>query len=77
MKSLMLVNDFLNDYLLTAPRIIGLTVIIFGVALAFLAKRLTCVIKKQSDFDKADKTYITILTVSFVMILCGMIICIF
>ena len=77
MKFLMLVNDFLNDYLLTAPRIAGLTLIILGVALAFLAKRITRVVKKQSEFDKSDKTYVTLLTFSLCLILCGMVVCVF
>ena len=55
MKSLMLVNDFINDYLLTAPRIAGLSLLIVGVALAFLAKPITRVAKKQSEFDKFTK----------------------
>ena len=76
MKSIMLVNDVLHDYLLTAPRIIGLSIIIIGVSLAFLAKQITRVAKKQSEIDKGDKTYVTILTVAFVLILAGMIACI-
>lgn len=77
MKSLMLVNDFVNDYLLTVPRIAGLSIIIIGVALVFLAKKLTKVAKKQDQVNKTDKTYATILTFALVMILAGMIVCIF
>lgn len=73
MFNLLLVNDFINDYLLTAPRIAGLSLIIIGVALAFLAKKITRVAKKQSQVDKSDKTYVSILTFSLVMILAGMI----
>ncbi len=73
MFGLLLVNDFYNDYLLTPPRIAGLTLIIIGVALAFLAKKLTRVAKKQSHVDLSDKTYVGILTFALVMILAGMI----
>ena len=73
MFGLLLVNDFYNDYLLTPPRIAGLTLIIIGVALAFLAKKLTRVAKKQTQVDLSDKTYVGILTFALVMILAGMI----
>ena len=77
MFNLMLVNDFLNDYLLTLPRILGLSLIIIGIALAFVSKRLTRVIKKTDEIDNADKTYVKILCVALVIILAGMIVCIF
>ena len=65
MLNLMLVYDFVNDYLLTPPRIAGFCLIILGVALAFLAKRLTRVIKKQRDIENNDKTLITTLTIAY------------
>ena len=77
MINLMLVNDFLHDYLLTVPRILGMSIIIIGIALALVSKRLTRVIKRTDSVDNSDKTYITILTVAFVLILVGMIVCIF
>ena len=77
MESLMLVNDFINDYLLTVPRILGMSLIAIGIALAFVSKRLTRVIKKTDVIDRSDKTYVTILSVAFVTILVGMIVCIF
>lgn len=77
MFNLMLVNDFINDYLLTVPRILGMSIVAIGIALAFVSKRLARVIKKTDEIDKSDKTYVTILTVSLVVILAGMIICIF
>ena len=73
MASLLLVYDFWKDYLLTPPRIAGLSLIIIGVAVAFLAKRLTRVIKKQSVLEKGDKMVASILTFSLVIILGGMI----
>ena len=73
MLSLLLNVDF-KEYILAPQRIAGLSLIIIGVALAFLAKKLTRVIKRESEVDKADKTYITILTIAFVMILGGMIV---
>lgn len=76
MLSMLLVYDFWNDYLLTPERIIGLSLIILGIAAAFLAKKLTKVIKKQSEIDKGDKTYATILTFALVFILAGMIVAI-
>lgn len=74
--SMLLVNDF-YDYLLAPARIVGLIIIMVGIATIFTAKRLTRVIKKQSQVDKGDKTYITILTFSLIIILAGMIICCF
>lgn len=76
MLSMLLVNDFWNDYLLTPARIAGLSLIIIGVALAFLAKRLTRVIKKQDIVEKGDKMYASILLFSLVLILGGMIVAI-
>lgn len=76
MLSMLLVNDFWNDYLLTPARIAGLSLIIIGVALAFLAKRLTRVIKKQDIVEKGDKLYASILLFSLVLILGGMIVAI-
>lgn len=73
--ALLLNVDFLA-YILAPQRIAGLGLIIIGTALAFLAKKLTRVIKRESEVDKGDKTYVTILTISFVMILGGMIIAI-
>ncbi|MBO7527519.1 MAG: hypothetical protein J6T74_06485 [Clostridia bacterium] len=77
MFGLMLVNDFINDYLLTVPRILGMSLIAIGIAIAFVSKRLTRVIKKTDTIDSSDKTYVTILTVALIVILVGMIVCIF
>ena len=77
MFGLMLVNDFINDYLLTVPRIRGMSLIAIGIAIAFVSKRLTRVIKKTDTIDSSDKTYVTILTVALIVILVGMIVCIF
>lgn len=74
MLNLMLVYDFVNGYLLTPPRIAGFCLIIIGVALAFLAKRLARVIKGQKDIENNDKTLISILTVAFVLIIGGMVV---
>ena len=76
MLNMLLVYDFWNDYLLTPARIAGLSLIIIGVALAFLAKRLTRVVKKQSVVEKGNKTYASILLFALVLILGGMIIAI-
>lgn len=75
MFALMLIN--FQEYLLSVPRIAGLSLIIIGIATVFIAKKLTRVIKKQSQVDKSDRTYVTILTVGFVLILAGMIVCCF
>lgn len=72
----LLLMDF-QEYLLSPARIAGLSFIIVGIAFVMIAKKLTRVIKKQSNIDKADRTYVTILTVGFVLILAGMIVCCF
>lgn len=72
----LLLIDF-QEYLLSAARIAGLSLIIIGIALVLISKKLTRVIKKQTEIDKSDKTYLTILTVGFVLILSGMIVCCF
>lgn len=74
MLNILLVYDFWKEYLLTPERIIGLSLIIIGVALAFLAKKLIRVIKKQDEIEKGDKTYTSILTFALVLILSGMIV---
>ena len=66
-----------EEYILAPARIVGLAMIAVGIAIALLAKRLTRVIKKQSEIDKSDRTFVTILTVALVIILCGMIVCCF
>ena len=66
-----------EEYILAPARIVGLAMIAVGIAIALLAKRLTRVIKKQSEVDKSDRTFVTILTVAHVLILCGMIVCCF
>ncbi len=66
-----------SEWLLSAARIVGLLFIIFGIATVLIAKKLTRVIKKQSQIDNSDHTYITILTVGFVLILAGMVVCCF
>lgn len=66
-----------EEYILAPARIVGLAMIAVGIAIALLAKRLTRVIKKQSEIDKSDRTFVTILTVALVLILCGMIVCCF
>lgn len=66
-----------EEYILAPARIVGLSLIIVGVALAFLAKRMTMVIKKQSNIDKGDPTYTKILSIALIMILVGMIVCCF
>lgn len=66
-----------EEYILAPARIVGLAMIAVGIAIALLAKRLTRVIKKQSEVDKSDRTFVTILTVALVIILCGMIVCCF
>lgn len=75
MFSLMLI-DF-KEYILSAARIAGLSFIILGIATVLIAKKLTRVIKKQSEVDKSDRTYLIILTVGFVLILAGMVVCCF
>lgn len=72
----LLLMDF-QEYLLSPARIAGLSFIIIGIALVMIAKKLTRVIKKQSNIDKSNRTYVTILTVGFVLILAGMIVCCF
>ena len=76
MFGLMLVYDFWTDYFLKTERLIGFGLIILGIALAMLAKRLTRVVKKKYDIQNNDPTYIKILTVSLIMILVGMIVAI-
>lgn len=66
-----------EEYILNPARIVGLAMIAVGIAIALLAKRMTRVIKKQSEVDKSDRTFVTILTVALVIILCGMIVCCF
>ena len=66
-----------EEYILAPARIAGLAFIIVGIATALLAKRLTKVIKKQSEVDKSDHTYVSILTVALVLIIVGMIVCCF
>ncbi len=77
MFNLMLVYDFWNDYFLTPSRLIGFGIIIIGVALAFLAKKITRVVRKKSEIENNDKLNTTLLSVALVMILLGMIISIF
>lgn len=72
----LLLMDF-QEYLLAPARLAGLTLIIIGIAIVLISKKLTRVIKKQSEIDKDDKTYLTVLTVGFVLILAGMVICCF
>ena len=73
---MLLVYDFWNDYLLTPERIIGLSLIIIGIVLALVSKRLTRVITKKSQITHEDKTYPRILTTALITILIGMIIAI-
>lgn len=75
MLNMLLVYDFWNDYLLTPARIAGLSLIIIGIALALVSKRLTRVIKKE-EVQKGDKMRASILTFALVLILGGMIVCI-
>lgn len=77
MKSLMLVNDFVNDYLLTLPRIIGMSLIIIGIALALVTRRLARVIKKTDDTNVIAKTRSKIYFIAFLIIVAGMIVCVF
>ena len=72
----LLLMDF-QEYLLSAPSIAGLSLIIIVIALVLISKKLARVIKKQSQIDKSDRTYVTILTVCFVLILAGMVVCCF
>ncbi len=66
-----------GEYLLAPARIAGIAFIIIGLATVLISKKLARVINKQSVVDKADRTYLTILTVGFVLILAGMIVCCF
>lgn len=66
-----------EEYILAPARIVGLAMIAVGIAIALLAKRLTRVIKKQSEIDKSDRTFVAILTVALVLIMAGMIVCCF
>ena len=77
MKSLMLVNDFVNDYLLTLPRIVGMSLIIIGIALALVTRRLARVIKKTDDTNVIAKTRSKIYFIAFLIIVAGMIVCVF
>ena len=65
------------EYLLAPARIAGIALIIIGIPLCLLAKKITRVVKKTDEVDKSDKTYLTILTVALVLILAGMVVCCF
>ncbi|MBE7082745.1 MAG: hypothetical protein E7378_03630 [Clostridiales bacterium] len=75
MISLML-NTF-TDYLLVPQRIAGLCLIIVGISLCFLSKRIAKVATKQSQITKDNKVYSGILTAALVLILAGMVVCCF
>lgn len=77
MLNLMLDANAFSEWLLSPVRIAGLSLVILGIAIVLVAKKLTRVIKKQSQVDKDDPTYIKILTVGFVLILAGMVVCCF
>lgn len=66
-----------QEFISAPARIVGIIVICICAALVFLAKKLTRVIKRESEVDATDKTYIKILTIAFVGLLIGMIICCF
>ncbi|MBE7074818.1 MAG: hypothetical protein E7376_02435 [Clostridiales bacterium] len=72
----MLLMDF-QEYLLSPARIAGLALIIIGISIVLIAKRLTRVITKKSIVDKNDRTYVICLTVGLVLILSGMVVCCF
>ena len=72
----LMLNTFM-DYLLVPQRIAGLCLIIVGISLCFLSKRIAKVTTKQSQITKDNKVYSGILTASLIIILSGMIVCCF
>lgn len=62
------------EFLLRYTVIAGVFVAIIGVAIIFMAKRLTMTIRKQEVFDKSDRLYIALFTTGIILLLVGMII---
>ena len=74
MLNMLLVYDFWNDYFLTAPRLIGFSVIVIGIVLALVAKRIVRIMDKIEVVEKGNPRFTKIQTFALVLILVGMIV---
>jgi len=61
--------QFLNKPLV----IIGLILLSFGIATAFLAKRVTRVARQKNEIENSDRIYLTFKIIGLLLILAGFI----
>lgn len=68
--------SFVNplEFLLRYTVITGMIVAIIGVALCFIAKRVTMAVRNQDTIDKKDNLYVSMMLIGLVLILVAMII---
>ncbi len=62
------------EFLLRYTVITGIVLAVIGVAICFMAKRITMAKRKQDEISKNDKLYIGLMITGLSLILLGMII---
>ncbi len=62
------------EFLLRYTVITGAFIAIIGLAIVFMAKRITMAVRKQDTLDKSDKLYITLFVVGIIILLVGAIV---
>lgn len=62
------------EFLLRYTVITGIVLAVIGVAICFMAKRITMAKRKQDEINKNDKLYIGLMITGLCFILIGMII---
>ncbi len=62
------------EFLLRYTVIIGIILMIIGVAILFSAKKITMVKRGTDSIDKQDKLYLTLFIVGICLLLIGMIV---
>lgn len=61
------------EFLLRYTVIAGVIVAIIGTALCMMAKKITMAKRQQSEFDRHDRLYVTLMLLGLSFILVGMI----
>ncbi len=68
--------SFVNplEFLLRYTVITGMIIAIIGVAICFIAKRVTMAVRNQDTINKKDNIYVSMLLIGLILILVAMIV---
>lgn len=73
MTNVMLLGVTLGEWLTTWYHILAMVLIVIGISLYILAKRLTMVIKKKDQLEKNDRMVTTLRVIALIIFIAGIV----